>query len=64
MTIRRLGSMELRAQETLDSESADAELGRIEEYLAFLEREVAQPKAERGWGAFDELADVSSNFAL
>jgi superfamily II DNA or RNA helicase len=64
MTIRRLGSMELGMQETVDSESANAELGRIEEYLALLEGQMAQSKVERGWGAFDELADVSKNFEL
>jgi hypothetical protein len=64
MTIRRLGSMELRAQENLDIESVNAELSRIEEYLTLLEHQIAQPKVERGWGAFDELADLSNNFAL
>lgn len=64
MTIRRLGSMELRVQESVDDESANAELSGIEEYLGLLEREMAEPRAKRGWGAYDELADVSSNFGL
>jgi hypothetical protein len=64
MTVRRLGSMELRAHTTPDNDSPNAEVGPIDEYLALLESEMARPKAERGWSAFDELAEVSRNFAL
>jgi hypothetical protein len=64
MTVRRLGSIELRSQNLLDSEKTSAEAAPIDEYLSLLESQMAQPKAERGWSAFDELADVSSNFAL
>jgi hypothetical protein len=37
MTIRRLGSIELRAQEAVDEENVDRERGRIIEYLRILE---------------------------
>jgi hypothetical protein len=64
MTIRRLGSLQLRAQEAIDNEGADFEVGPIDDYLSLLEGQMAQPKGERGWAAFDELADVASNLGL
>ncbi len=64
MTIRRLGSIDLRAQESVDDESVDRETARITEYLDLLERQMQTPRAEREWGAFDELADIAANFDL
>ncbi|MHC2400970.1 hypothetical protein ACVMGC_005514 [Bradyrhizobium barranii subsp. barranii] len=64
LTIRRLESMELRAQRSLDREGATAEMDSIEAFLSQLERVRMQPRSERQWGAFDELADISKNFQL
>lgn len=64
MTIRRLGSLKLRAQEAAEDEGADTYSARIAEYLDILEGQMHIPREERGWGAFDELADISENFDL
>lgn len=64
MTVRRLGSLALRAQEVSEDDRADVELARIHEYLDLLEGQMRTPAAERPWGAFDELQDISSNFDL
>ena len=48
MTIRRLGSVELRAQESADDESVDLESARIAEYLDLLERADADTARRRG----------------
>lgn len=64
MTIRRLGSLELRAQESDEDDRAEIEIARIAEYLDLLEKQMQTPLGERGWGAFDELADISANFDL
>jgi hypothetical protein len=64
MTIRRLGSIELRAQEA-DAEGQDtSELQRISEYLDLLESQRVACRAERDWSAFDELADTAEHFNL
>jgi hypothetical protein len=62
MTIRRLGSLELGAQETTDDASANLEIARIVEYLDVLERQMHTPLQKREWGAFDELAEVALHF--
>jgi hypothetical protein len=64
LTIRRLESMELRVQRSLEREGATAEMDSIEAFLSQLERVRVQPRSERQWGAFDELADISKNFQL
>jgi hypothetical protein len=64
MTIRRVRSLELRAQETSDTESESANTGPIDQYLKLLDRQRTQAISERGWAAFDELAEVSKNFDL
>jgi hypothetical protein len=64
MTIKRLGSLELRAQEMLDEEREGREVGRIHEYLDLLEQQRTTPPAGRFWGAFDELSAISENFDL
>jgi len=64
MTIRRLGSIELRAQESADDESVDRVAARINEYLDLLERQMRTPRETREWGAFDELADIAAHFDL
>lgn len=64
MTIGRLGSIELRVQETSEYESEGRELGRINEYLDLLERQMNTPILDREWGVFDELSEISDNFNL
>jgi hypothetical protein len=64
MTIRRLGSLDLRAQEQTDATRADAQVERIGEYLDLLEDQMQVPRQERDWRAFDELADLAENFDL
>ena len=64
MTIRRLKSLELRAQEATEEEGSGREIGRIHEYLDLLEGQMRSPLAERDWGAFDELAEIAANFPL
>lgn len=64
MTIRRLGSLRLRAQEAAEDDGADTYSAGIAEYLDILEGQMRTPREDRGWGAFDELADISDNFDL
>lgn len=64
MTIRRLGSLEYRAQEVADDDGTRSEIGRICEYLDLLERQMNSPLNDRDWGAFDELSEISANFDL
>jgi superfamily II DNA or RNA helicase len=64
MTIRRLGSLSLRAQESSEDDGADLYSARIVEYLDILEEQMRTPREERSWGAFDELAAISENFDL
>ena len=64
LTIERLGSLDLR---TLESEGGDAEARdsqRITQYLKKLEVQRGGDRGSRAWGAFDELNEVASNFAL
>jgi len=63
MTIRRLESLELRAQESAE-ENVDLEVRRIADYLDLLEYGLSTPLATRDWQAFDELADIADNFDL
>lgn len=64
MTICRLGSLDLRAQERSDATRGEAEADRIGEYLELLEQQMRIPREQRGWRAFDELADLAENFDL
>lgn len=64
MTISRLGSLELRSQESGDEEGTSRDKSRIEEYLDLLERQMRTPTTSRDWGAFDELSDLAENFEL
>ena len=63
LTIRRLGSMALRTQDAGEEES-DSAISPIAEFLDILELQRTTPVAERGWGAFDELAEISEHFDL
>jgi Type III restriction enzyme, res subunit/Helicase conserved C-terminal domain len=61
LTIRRLGSLRLRAEATgTDAPEGAALLQGIEDFLAVLEAQMNQPLAERNWAAFDELAEIGS----
>jgi hypothetical protein len=64
MTIQRLGTLQLRAQEASDSEGASSEVDRIVEYLNLLEQQMGELRSVRGWRAFDELAELSAHFWL
>jgi len=64
MTIRRLGSLELRAQEAAEGDGGDRTTARIHEYLDLLERQMGTPLSSRDWGAFDELAEIAEHFDL
>ena len=64
MTIGRLKSMELRAQEADDDETTDRVAGRVHEYLDLLECQMGTPIGVRDWGAFDELAEIALNYNL
>lgn len=61
MAIRRLGSLEQRSQEL---ESDSNAVGRAEEFLDLLERQLGTPASQRGWLAFDELEAIAQNFDL
>ncbi len=64
MTICRLNSLELRVQDTTDAAETDKYLGRINEYLDLLERQMQKPVSDREWGIFDELSELATNFEL
>lgn len=63
LAIRRIGSLDARVKER-DDETATGDADRIRAYLDLLERERDAAPAERVFGAFDELAAISENFAL
>jgi hypothetical protein len=63
LTIRRVGSLQLRAQEKSEDD-ADLELRRIVDYLDLLESGLNTPLGQRDWQAFDELAEIADNFDL
>ena len=64
LTIQRIGSLDLRAQEDSDTAGREAEEQRIEAYLDLLTRQMDTPLKERCWGAFDELSQISECFDL
>lgn len=64
MTMSRLESFELRAQEAGDEEGDNPEVGRIFEYLDLLERQMREAREGRDWGTFDELREISENYDL
>lgn len=64
MTIQRLRSIDLRAQEISDDDAASLEVERIQEYINLLEVQRTTSYPAREWGAYDELADIAANFSL
>jgi hypothetical protein len=64
MTIGRIRSLDQRAQEVAEDQVTGADRARIDEYLNLLQAQMLRPLAERGWGAFDELAAVADNHDL
>ena len=64
MTIRRIGSLDLRAQDETHDEGTDTALAQIHDYLELLEKQRSEPLSNRGWRAFDELAEVAEHFEL
>jgi len=63
LTIRRLGSLDARAQER-EEQGEKSEPAWIDEYLSLLERQRITPLAERDWVAFDELREIAANYHL
>jgi hypothetical protein len=65
MTVRRLASLDMGAQEVSDDEEGqDLATDPINEYLEHLESQLATPLADREWGGCDELAEIACNFDL
>lgn len=64
MTIRRLGSLDLRTQESQEDDTANTESSAIEQYLDLLDQQRLTPRSQRDWAGYDELADVGANFPL
>ena len=64
LTIRRLGSLELRAQQASEEEGTDRERERIDEYLNVLESQMLAELESREWRAFDELAEIAAHYEL
>lgn len=63
MTISRLGSLEHGAKDH-GEEAEDVALAQIHEFLDLLEQQRTTPVQDRGWRAFDELADIAEHFEL
>ena len=64
LTIKRLGSLELRTLESDAGGGQSRDERRITEYLSTLEKQRTTPLSERAWGAFDELRELARNFDL
>lgn len=60
ISIRRLGDVSVKSASAGETD----ETHRIQDYLDHLEGQMNQPVTERGWRAFDELADLASHFDL
>jgi hypothetical protein len=60
LTICRLGSLKLRAEDIGEEAPEDAALQGIEEFLDLLESQMNKPLAEREWAAFDELSEIGA----
>lgn len=61
---RRTGTLEAGAREERTDDGEGVDVSRIHDFLELLDRQRNVPRAERQWGAFDELADLSEHFAL
>lgn len=64
LVIGRLKTLAPRRLEADDDEGSDLESRRLIEYLTRLEQQRVTPISTRRWAAFDELRELSSNFAL
>lgn len=64
MTVRRLGSLDLRTQDTGDDDAPGRADAAIIEYVDLLERQMGTPASDRDWATFDELSDIAANFDL
>jgi hypothetical protein len=62
LAIGRLESLKKGVQEDGDDEKSAGSL--IDDYLNLLERQMRTPLAEREWGAFDELSEISTHLDL
>ncbi|APV51641.1 hypothetical protein BWI17_19255 [Betaproteobacteria bacterium GR16-43] len=61
LAIRRLGSIDLRVQESQGGENSKSTM--VADYLDLLESQ-AGATGGRAWGAFDELSSIADNFEL
>lgn len=64
LTIGRLGSLDLRAQEADGGDDAGLDRRRIDEYLDRLEHQRQTPLSARRWAVFDELHEIARHFDL
>jgi hypothetical protein len=64
MTVRRLASLETRAEEVTTEQEGEGAVGRITEYLDRLDSQRTTPLSAREWGGYDELAEIARNFDL
>lgn len=64
LTINRVGSVEVRAQETSDDEGTGADLHGINDSIRLLEQQMNTDRAARDWSSFDELSDLATHFRL
>ncbi len=63
LAVCRLGSLDLGVHEPDDDNYASPSRALVD-FLGLLTKQQATPRVDRGWGAFDELADIAANFAL
>ncbi len=63
LAIRRLGSLDLGVHQP-DDDSGTPSSRAIDDFLTFLAEQQATARATRDWSAFDELADIATNYAL
>ena len=64
LTICRLGSLRLRAEETSDDTPEAGAIQGIEAFLDLLETQMNKAAVTPSWLAFDELAEIAENFDL
>lgn len=64
LAIQQTNSMASGARDEDGDDSQHGDLSRITRYLDRLEGQRISPPLERGWSAFDELAEIAKNFEL
>lgn len=64
LTVAATKSLRPRTLQDVEEGGEKAEIARIQEYLALLDRQQHTPLSERGWASFDELAALAEHFDL